>query len=138
MKHDASRSIIQTNIQRWASSGSVVTCDPTAFLDFSGGEGSKLQVSTGRRYPIGLGNSEAGFAREDGARVAVPITSFAVWYGKTSAIPGDVDPASFLCGQMLRELGITAAERAVVFVDDDLVIRTQAVALTDPEMSRPA
>ena len=32
MKSDASRSIIQTTLQRWASSGSVVTCDPSAFL----------------------------------------------------------------------------------------------------------
>jgi len=32
MKSDASRSIIQTTLQRWATSGSVVTCDPSAFL----------------------------------------------------------------------------------------------------------
>ena len=37
MKSDASRSIIQTNIQRWASSGSVVTVDPTGFLSFDDG-----------------------------------------------------------------------------------------------------
>src|SRR5436309_6490664 len=53
MKYDAARSIVQTTVQRWASSGSVVTCDPTEFLDFAGGE--KLQVSVGRRYPVGLG-----------------------------------------------------------------------------------
>jgi 5-methylcytosine-specific restriction enzyme B len=37
MAHDAARSIIQTNIQRWASSGSVVTCDPTEFLEIAKG-----------------------------------------------------------------------------------------------------
>jgi 5-methylcytosine-specific restriction protein B len=134
MKHDASRSIVQTNIQRWASSGSVVTCDPTAFLDFSGGEGTKLQVSPGRRYPFGLGSGEAGFALKDGARVAIPITSFAVWYGRKSEIPENVDPLSFLLGEMLRELRISPSEKALIFVDDDLAVKTQSSALTDDEI----
>jgi 5-methylcytosine-specific restriction protein B len=131
MKHDAARSIIQTNIQRWASSGSVVTCDPTEFLDFSGGEGTNLEVSPGRRYPLGLGNGEAGFALKDGARVALPITSFAVWYGRKNEVPDGVEPGSFLVQQMLSELRISAAERAVIFVDDDLAVRTQRTALKD-------
>jgi hypothetical protein len=122
MKHDASRSIVQTNIQRWASSGSVVTCDPTGFLDFAGGD-AQLRVSTGRRYPLGLGSGEAGFALKEGARVTVPITAFSVWYGRKSAIPDNADPASFLVGEMLRELKISAAERAAVFVDDNLAVR---------------
>ena len=78
MKHDASRSIIQTTIQRWATSGSVVTCDPTEFLDISSSSGSKLLVSTGRRYPFGLGVDESGFALEDGKRVSIPITAFSI------------------------------------------------------------
>src|SRR5262249_13165530 len=82
MKHDAARSIIQTTIQRWATSGSVVTCDPTEFLDITAGGGAKLRVATGRRYPFGLGSGESGFALKDGARVSVPIASFAVWYGR--------------------------------------------------------
>lgn len=136
MKHDAARSIVQTNIQRWASSGSVVTCDPTEFLDFSGGEGAQLQVSPGRRYPFGLGSGEAGFALKEGARVALPITSFAVWYGRKSAIPDDADHAGFLVEQMLRELHISPGERAVIFVDDDLSIKTQRSPLTDDQILR--
>ena len=46
MKHDAARSIIQTTIQRWSSSGSVVTCDPTSYLDISQKDG-KLVVIEG-------------------------------------------------------------------------------------------
>lgn len=134
MKHDAARSIIQTNIQRWASSGSVVTCDPTEFLDFSVGEGTRPQVSTGRRYPFGLGSGEAGFALKDGARVALPITSFAVWYGRKSPIPVDADPVSFLVGEMLRELRISASEKAVIFVDDSLAVETQSSVLNDDDI----
>ena len=134
MKRDASRSIIQTNIQRWASSGSVVTCDPTGFLDFSGGDGTKLAVSTGRRYPLGLGSGEAGFALKDRTRVAVPITAFAVWYGRKSPIPEDLDPASFLIAEMQRELRISPAEKAVIFVEDNLVVKTQTSPLSDEEV----
>jgi hypothetical protein len=134
MKHDASRSIIQTTIQRWASSGSVVTCDPTEFLDIVAGEGTKLRVSPGRRYPFGLGIGESGFALNDGTRVVIPITSFAVWYGRKSPIPKDTDPASFLVEQMLRELRISSAERAVIFVDDTLAVATQASPLTDAQI----
>lgn len=134
MKHDAARSIIQTNIQRWASSGSVVTCDPTGFLDFSGGEGTKLHVSTGRQYPFGLGSGESGFALKDDARVALPITSFAIWYGRKSSIPVGVDPGSFLVNEMLRNLRISAPEKAVIFVEDNIVVETQSSVLSDDDI----
>ena len=134
MKHDASRSIIQTTIQRWASSGSVVTCDPTEFLDFSQGEGTKLKVSPARRYPFGLGSGESGFALKDGARVSLPIVSFAVWYGRQTPIPEDADPSSFLLAQMLQELRISPPERALIFVDDDLPVRTQSSPLSDSDI----
>lgn len=134
MERDASRSIIQTTIKRWASSGSVVTCDPTKFLYIATGEGSKLRVSPARCYPLGLGFGESGFALKEGARVAIPITSFAVWYGRKSPIPKDTDPANFLIEQMLRELRISQAERAVIFVDDALVVATQAFPLTDDQI----
>jgi hypothetical protein len=131
IQHDAARSVIQTNIQRWASSGSVVTCDPTEFLDIAAIDGTKLRVSAGRRYPFGLGIGESGFALEDGTRVAIPITSFAVWYGRQAEIPQDADPARFLVEQMLEDLRISPAEKAVMFVDDDLAVRTSASQLTD-------
>ena len=64
MKSDASRSIIQTTLQRWATSGSVVTCDPSSFLKIVN-EGDKLEVRPGRQYPLGLGHGKNGFALED-------------------------------------------------------------------------
>jgi 5-methylcytosine-specific restriction protein B len=134
MQHDAARSIIQTTVQRWATSGSVVTCDPKEFLDFKSGEGIPLTVSTGRRYPLGLGIGESGFALENGARVAVPIKSFAVWYGRKTEIPDGADQASFLTENMLRELKISPGERAVIFVDDDLEIKTRKTPLTDKDI----
>ncbi len=134
MKHDASRSIVQTTIQRWASSGSVVTCDPTAFIDISTGSGSKLLVSTGRRYPFGLGNDEAGFALENGARVCIPITSFSIWYGRQTTISAGQEPASFLIEQMIHDLHISPAERELIFVDDEIEVSTQQNPLSDQDI----
>ena len=134
MKHDASRSIVQTTIQRWASSGSVVTCDPTDFLDFSSGAGSKLQVKTSRRYPFGLGTGEAGFALQDGARVAVPVVAFAVWFGRKTPIPTGQEPLRFLIETMLRELNISPSEKELIFTDDHLRISTQSAPLTDSDI----
>lgn len=62
MKGDASRSIIQTTIRRWISSDSVFTCNPSSYIDMEERSNGKLFVSTGRRYPEGLGFSENGFA----------------------------------------------------------------------------
>jgi len=134
MKHDASRSIIQTTIQRWASSGSVVTCDPTGFLDFKRNEGNKLKVAPGRRYPLGLGVGESGFAVTDGARVCIPIRSFAVWYGRQTNVPTGTPPEKFLVEAMLRDLNISPAEKELVFVDDNLPVAVQAAALTDAQI----
>ena len=66
MKHDAARAIIQTNVQRWATSGSVVTCDPTDFLSISNTPDRGLVAAPARRYPLGLGMGSGGFALEDG------------------------------------------------------------------------
>jgi len=134
MKHDASRSIVQTTIQRWATSGSVVTCDPTGFLDIGGGEGTKLQVAPGRHYPLGLGIGESGFALENGARVCIPINSFAAWYGRQTQIPEGEDPTAFLIEEMLSDLHISSAEKAVIFIDDDLNVSTQAAQLADSQI----
>lgn len=134
MKRDASRSIIQTNIQRWATSGSVVTCDPTGYLEMSHGAGTEVSVSPGRQYPMGLGFGESGFALKDDARVTVPVMSFAVWYGRKSPIPKDADPAVYLVDQMLRELHISPAERAVVFVEDAWTPAVRTAALSDDEI----
>lgn len=134
MKHDASRSIIQTTIQRWATSGSVVTCDPTEFLDIRSSIGNKLLVSVGRRYPFGLGVNESGFALEDGKRVSIPINAFSVWYGRTTEIPSGQEPLCFLRNNMLDELNITPPEKELIFVEDSITITTQSTVLTENEI----
>jgi len=135
MKHDASRSIIQTTVQRWATSGSVVTCDPTGFLDFAVDSDNKILVSTKPQYPLGLGFGESGFALKDNAAVRIPIRSFAVWYGRQTEIPEGVDPADFLTERMIEELHITQEERLLIFLEDDpLEIQTQARPLEDDEI----
>jgi len=134
MKHDASRSIIQTNIQRWASSGSVVTCDPTDFLNFKSETGVRIRVEPSRRYPFGLGKDQSGFALEDGARVAIPITAFAVWFGRKTSIPLKQEPSHFLRDTMLSELNISPSERELIFVDDELKISTRSTQLTNADI----
>ena len=134
MKYDASRSIIQTTIQRWASSGSVVTCDPTEFLDIAQTERNKLLITPSRRYPFGLGVDESGFALEDGRRVSIPIHAFSIWYGKTTDIPVGDEPASYLVNQMLGDLNISPAERELIFVDDKIEIATQMTVLEDRDI----
>ena len=132
MKHDASRSIVQTNVQRWASSGSVVTCDPTGYLDFGV---DPLAVSCGRAYPLGLGHGQSGFALDDESRVSVPLTAFAVWYGRQTSIPDDEDPVIYLQRHMLDELRISPVERELVFISDTLPVTTQAAPLAWPEIN---
>ena len=130
MKGDASRSIIQTNAQRWASSGSVVTCDPTGFLDFTRLPSGSIRVAAGRSYPLGLGQGMNGFAEDDAHRVSVPLIALAVWYGRQS----DVASVDALISDMLDELHISVGERALVFVDDELEVHFQAEPLTNREI----
>lgn len=134
MKHDAARAIIQTNVQRWATSGSVVTCDPTDFLSITNTPDRGLVAAPARRYPLGLGIGSSGFALEDGARVAVPLTSFAIWYGRQTAIPEGVDAKAFLIERLLSELNISAAEKAAIFIDDTVPVETSSHQLSDDEV----
>lgn len=134
MKHDSSRSIIQTNIQRWASSGSVVGSDPTDYLEMKNSPKGELLVSTKRNYPLGLGYGTSGFAMSENERVAIPITSFAVWYGRTTKIPENVDPKKYLIEDMLTELNITESERSLIFVEDVLDIHLTNEVLSSQDI----
>ena len=137
MQPHASRSIIQTNAKRWSDSGSIVTCDPTGYLDFREAEDKKILVSCGRRYPIGLGHGPNGFARGADARVSLPLTSFSVWYGRVTPIPDDLDEhgaSAFLEDLMLNELNISPVERDLVFVQDDIAVSFSDEALTDAQI----
>ena len=137
MQHDAARSIIQTNVRRWEASRSVVQYDPTGYLDFDSTPDAKVQVSCGRRYPLGLGFGSNGFARGAEARVSLPTTAFAVWYGRTTKIPDDIDEAQaseFLVQQMLRELNTSSVERELIFVPDSLRIGLSPTVISDERL----
>jgi hypothetical protein len=136
MQGDASRSIIQTNIVRWGTSGSVVTCDPTGFLNILPRADSKVTVAPGRTYPLGLGYGESGFALEEGSRVSVPLTSFAVWYGRQTPVPEDEDPAHHLIRLLSTDLHLAADERDLVFVQDDLGVELGPAPLADTQLYR--
>lgn len=81
-----------------------------------------------------MGVNESGFALEDGTRVSIPITSFSIWYGRTTEIPSNRDPVDFLRKTMLDELNITQAEQELVFVEDSQKISFQSVPLTDQDI----
>jgi 5-methylcytosine-specific restriction protein B len=134
MKHDASRSIIQTTIQRWATSGSVVTCDPTSFLDIQNSPDHGLTVKTARCYPLGLGHGESGFALEKDARVQIPITAFAAWYSRQASIPSSVDPREFIITRLLSDLHVATAERELIFVDDSMKVAVGPSMIGDEDL----
>lgn len=132
MKSDAARSIIQTNIQRWASSGSVVTVDPTSFLDCSN-TSDGLVVRVGRQYPLGLGIGKSGFAREDGQRVNIPILQFAVWYFAQRDIT-NTDPANII-EQMKSELHLDSSECDLIFATKDIALKFQDNPISDKDLN---
>jgi len=134
MKRDAARSIVQTNIQRWNSSQSVVTCDPTGYLDIRDGAEGKLLVSPSRSYPMGLGSGKNGFALKDDQRVTLPAIAFAAWYGRQTPIPVAEKPANYLLKVMREELCIEEAEYACLFVDKPLVVSTTEQKLSDVDI----
>jgi 5-methylcytosine-specific restriction enzyme B len=137
MRSDAGRSIIQTNIQRWATSNSVVTCNPTSFLDIRSNEQEQLLVGPARTYPIGLGLGKNGFALEEGQRVSVPDVSFAVWYFRQADLDSDLtgnDLSRYLVGRLRHELQISEAEAAAIFVPDDLSVATSSKPLGDSDV----
>ena len=137
MQHDAARSIIQTNVRRWEASQSLVQYDPTGYLDFESTPDAKVLVSCGRRYPLGLGFGPNGFALGAEARVSLPLTGFAIWYGRTTRIPDDIDEThapEFLVEQMLSELNISSAERELIFVSDSIEIGFASTAISDERL----
>ena len=132
MEKDAARSIIQTNIQRWASSGSVVTVDPTSFMDFSN-TADGLIARVGRQYPLGLGIDKSGFAAEDGQRINIPILQFAVWLLAQKDI-GDTSEEAII-KRMKTELNLEPSECDLIFVDKPFRLDFQASPITDSELS---
>lgn len=134
MKGDAARSIIQTTIKRWHSSQSVVTCDPTGYLDIKDSSDDKLAVSPTRTYPMGLGYGANGFALKEGQRVSIPSVPFAIWYGRQSPIPDSETPEVFFIKLLREDLHITDAEYESIFLDSIFPISTSETALSDRDI----
>lgn len=131
MQHDASRSIIQTTIQRWATSGSVVTCDPSSFLKITN-EGDTLSVKLGRQYPLGLGNGKDGFALDDGQRVSIPAEYFAIWL--FARVDVEHKDSYELINDMMELLHLTSAEFKTIFVNKAIEIKYQSAPISDAEL----
>jgi 5-methylcytosine-specific restriction enzyme B len=134
MKGDAARSIIQTNIQRWHSSQSVVTCDPTNYLEIKDSPDGKLLVGTSRNYPIGLGFGKNGFALSDNQRVTIPAIAFAVWYGQQTPVPISEEASQYLLNQMRSDLHIDDVEYHCIFIENPFTISTAKKPLSDAEV----
>ncbi|MEQ5815181.1 AAA family ATPase [Marinobacter sp. NFXS11] len=134
MKSDAARSIVQTNIERWCSSGSVVTCDPTSFLNVTKSADGRLLVGTKRTYPLGLGHDQSGFASSDGQSLRVPLLPMAVWYCRQASIPDEPEPKKFIIERFCRDLNLSEAESKLVFSDFDLPLAFQATPLSDDDI----
>lgn len=136
MQHDAARSVIQTNCRNWKN-GTIVSCDPTEFLEFGETATGELLVGPTRTYPHGLGHGTNGFSLEDGTSVAIPATAFAVWYFRQQAIPKSVrdeDIGGWLVSQLRNRLHLSGAEYSAVFVQDDFEVVTANTPVTDAEL----
>ena len=132
MKSDAARSIIQTNIQRWATSGSVVTVDPSSFLKIEENEEGKLIVKTQRQYPLGLGFGKNGFAIDDNKRVSIPEKAFAVWYFAQEDVSDDIQES---VKKMKKKLNISLAESNLIFTDVEFNVHYSDNPITDKQLA---
>jgi len=134
MKHDAARSIIQTTVRRWASSDSVVGCDPSGYLNFEEDEEAQLLVNCSNNYPLGLGFGGDGFAISDGKVVEIPWLPWVVWYCRQREL-GDPQSALEAAEQIvISELNLTQVERQLLFVERPFHIGLQAVPMSDSEL----
>lgn len=116
MKADADRSIIQTNINRWAVTSSVVTVVPTGYLEIKEQPNGSLLVKTGRSYPLGLGYGKNGFALEADSRVAIPLGAFALWYYRQHLIEDEENLWEYLQLSLRKDLHLSLAEQELIFV----------------------
>lgn len=72
----------------------------------------------------------------DDTSVSLPLTAFAVWYGRSTLIPDGADPREWLIDTMLKELHIDEAEKAAVFVEDSLSVGTTPEVLGLDELNK--
>lgn len=134
MKHDAARSIIQTNVRRWASSDSVVGCDPTSYLAIDEAPDGRLRVKCSNNYPLGLGFGGDGFAIGDGKTVQIPWLAWVVWYCRKRDLGTDSNGVSTAENLVLEELRITPAERQLLFRERSLECEFQEEVISDQSL----
>jgi hypothetical protein len=131
MKRDAGRSIIQTTIKRWVASGSVVSTDPSSYLDIV--DSGELTVKPGRKYLSGLGHGQNGFAREDNERVAIPAKAFAAWYYRQTPINSES-----ILEKLRQDLCMSLAEFELIFITDasDIELNFQDSSITNQQIQQ--
>lgn len=136
MASDADRSIIQTTIQRWLSSGSVVTADPTSYIKIAETDNQSLEVKPGRAYPQGLGFGENGFALKEEGRVALPLLSFGIWYYRQHEFPSGSNLETAVRQALIEDLNLTNSELDLIFVPDEpsWLPKLQREPLSDEEL----
>ncbi len=135
MDAEAGRSIIQTNIRRWLTSGSVVGNDPTTYLGFQELPSGALQAKPKRNYPMGLGFGRDGFALKENSRVSIPDLAFAVWYYRQTAMEIEDMTREQLRHRLAADLSLSAAEMDLIFVQDGgWAPAPQDTPLTDNEL----
>lgn len=132
MKSDASRSIIQTTIQRWGTSASVVTCDPRGYLDIRNDDNGRLTVRPGRQYPLGLGYGQNGFALGEGERTTIPDLQFAIWlFAQHKLETGTPDE---MMTKMMALLHLSIPELKTVFVHKPIRLAFQEEPIADDQL----
>lgn len=130
MSGQASRSIIQTTIKKWLD-GTITTVDPRGYLIISK-SGRKYKVELASAYPIGLGEGQNGFARNDGLTLSVPMAQFAVWVFCRDSIPdGTTNVNDYLCAKLRTLLHLDSAEESRVFGVVPFNIATSNEPVTD-------
>lgn len=136
MKGDADRSIIQTTLNRWAVSGSVVSVDPTGYLDIRQQANGSLMVKPGRNYPRGLGYGKNGFALEDNSQVAIPLIPFGIWYYRQHNIDDTENLFEYFQSSLRRDLNLSVPEQELVFenVQPHWSLTFQSYSLTNAQV----
>src|SRR5262249_49474041 len=95
------------------------------------GPNQSILVSPGRIYPQGLGYGPNGFSLEEGIRVAIPLTAFAVWHCRQEEIPGQLAPDAYIIDRMKTDLNLAPSEVECLFISDSMQIGFQNTRLSD-------
>ena len=133
MQHDASRSIVQTNIKKWMD-GTVSGSDPRSFLDIRK-QGGGYYVSTKASYPSELGSDKKHFAPSSDSKANIPLLQLAVWVFAQREIPDKTeDVASYLREEIRRYLFLQNDEESCLFHPGAMNLAFSDLPITDHEL----